>query len=173
MTETNPSPHPAKWTPLINEKDISEWGDIFSIQSMFSNLFYWNDRSFKQEVLTGLAACYMIARRLLISIGGASISRTLPWDCPTVPAPIIIPTPTTSSHSGISSKVEKFFVDWVFFQPQSVSWLGNPTRLALLHRSQLAIVCTWHGKEMVWQTLSSKSDDPIEDWNWPMDVTID
>ena len=141
---------------------------IFHIQSMFNLLFHCNDRSFKQEVLTGLAAgrresCYMIARRLmLITRGRASISRTLPWDCPTVPAPIIIPRPTTSSHSGIPSKVEKVFRRLSLF-PAAVSWLANPTRLASFHRSQLPIVWTWHGKEMVWQTLSSKSDYPIED----------
>ena len=26
MTETNPSAYPAKWTPLINGKDINDWG---------------------------------------------------------------------------------------------------------------------------------------------------
>ena len=57
MTETNQSPHPAKWTPLINEKDINDSERVISVSRSVQVVPYidWH----KGE------SCYMIVPRLI------------------------------------------------------------------------------------------------------------
>ena len=104
-----------------------------------------SQKCFKQGLCSGMseeAGGLVIRSHGGWSVGGASISRTLPWD--SLAAPIIIPP--INQPLNILTFSYSLFCWPSLLLPAAVNWLANPTRLTSFHRSRLPIVWTWHGR---------------------------